>query len=345
MSIFWKVLIICGIATLASLGCRRVDADVSSDGKTFVQATDKGFVIKSTDDKNLHVVISDPPGRYPKWSNADNEIAYFDAKDRLNIYSQPKHRPRRLDWKGDGPIAWSPGDKKLAFVQMSGEHRYVVIVNPLNGVYLGQEAAGTDELSDLQWMPDGKRLAVTQKSTITVLGAEANALFPFESDELFSAVLDNSTVIALAVKKVEGENVAHDSLVLCDVDTGKQTTVSSDIYEGRIPSDVISDGFMLDRCISRDGKKVGVFTMVDRSEEHALRQMLKPKLSKAEQARLEKRLKLEASVLVYDLKDRWAAPQRFPAPGFVEPGTELAWSADGKTLVAITEKQAMVFHP
>ena len=334
----------CLTLLIIAAGCKQLDADVSSDGKTLVHSTNTGFVIKSTDNKNLHVVISEPPAAWPKWSHSENELAYFDHKDRLHLYSQPKHVPRKLSWNGLGPIAWSPNDKKLAFVQNTAGIKSIVIIDPVNEKVLAKEPAGADDIADLQWMPDGNRLVVTQGSTVTILGNDFHVLFPFESNMVRCAIVDNSTVVALAVRESEKDPMPHDALIVCDVALGKQTTVAEDVYGSRVPAEIMSDGVLLDRALSPDGKRVGVFALIDSSPVHALRQLLKPNVAKKEQERLEKLMKLSGEVIVFDLQDGNAPPQSFAAKSIVEPNTRMLWSADGHTLVAVTEKDSLVYH-
>lgn len=331
-------------------GCKQLDSDVSSDGKAVAIAGTKGLRIRSTEGRDLNIVIGAGEVSAPRWSRSDNRIAYIDAKHRLSIYSLPDRKAKVTAWTGEGPIAWSNADKKLAFVQKTGGTHVAMVIDPKSERSLGVEPLGVDDVRDLNWTPSGSKLLATLETSLMLVGGDKTTQFVLDGVVHGAAILDEDHFLALVLDETGATNSPEAKLVKCDAKDGTQIVLSEHILRGRVPQAMRLDGWIEIGAISPDGSRLACIGALDRHPDHLLRQILqdqKPKkLTDKQVDAMLARADLEAFVLVFDLGPSNAIA-RLDLPKFDIRKThgKLQWSTDGKSLAIISDDYGRIWKP
>lgn len=345
-----KVLPVLAVFAVAVCGCKQLDSDVSSDGKTVAIAGEKGLRIRSTEGRDLNIVVGAGEVSAPRWSRSDNRVAYIDAKHRLSIYSLPDRKAKVTAWTGEGPIAWSSSDKKLAFVQRTGDAHVAMVIDPKSERSIGVEPLGTDDVRELNWTPSGSRLLATLQTSLMLVGGDKTTQFVFDGDVQGAAILDDDHFLALLAEPSGPANMPDAKLVKCDAKDGAQTVVGEHILRSRIPEAVRLDGWIQIGAISPDGSRLACIGILDRHPDHLLRQIIEDqktkKLSDKQIDAMFMRANLESFVLVFDLAASNAVV-RLDLPNFDIRKTDgkLQWSSDGKSLAIVSENYGRIWKP
>ena len=334
--------VVAGLLLGCATGCKRIDADVSSDGKSLVVTTNQGFAIHTPGGREQNIIVPSPPAEAVRWSHSQNQIAYVDAKRNVAIYSLPDKVRRVLKWKATGPFAWSADDRRLALVSDTGDEKLVQVVDPSNSRLLAQESAGKEDVQELRWTPDGKSLVASHQTSLSVMGGGATARFVFDGKVLDFAVQSDRSVGVLVEGDVESGMIPNISWVDCDLVEQRQTVIHKDLLANRIPVEIRDDSVTVAVALAPNGTKIAVAMVYDHSPTHAFRALSADtanKLSKAEKSAFEDAMELQPKLLVINV-NRTDLPTRLedrdmPINLF---DTQLRWSADSQTLAVVDSK-------
>ncbi|MDX2140635.1 MAG: hypothetical protein SF123_21310 [Chloroflexota bacterium] len=128
------------------------------------------YLLDPADSDNNRVLIASSFGslfvpRSPKWSHAEDEIAYS-SNDLLYIYNMANGQSRRLNGYAGRQPSWSADDQWIAYINSGGDVSYVEsdcngTINCADYVLFATEGA----LENPAWSPDGNWMLVVEKDS------------------------------------------------------------------------------------------------------------------------------------------------------------------------------------